>query len=86
MNRDPDYILELGGRTFAPMPASEMHVNESFRGRPWLAVHWKCCNVYSRIYRNAAGSAYQGQCPRCSRPVKACVGAGGTSSRFFEAG
>jgi len=55
-------------------------------GRPWIAVTWKCCSVYSRVYRNRAGTCYEGRCPKCGKPVKARIGPGGTSSRFFEAG
>ncbi len=85
MNRESDYILELGGKTITPDTTAEVTVDGSLRGRPWLAVHWKCCSVYSRIYRNAEGTAYTGRCPRCMRPVRATVGAGGTRARFFEA-
>lgn len=85
VNRDVDYILELGGKTVTPQTTAEVTVASSFRGRPWLAVHWKCCNVYSRIYRNAEGTLYTGRCPRCTRPVRAAVGPDGTRARFFEA-
>lgn len=56
----------------------------TLRGRPWLAVHWKCCSTYSRIYRNRKGDAYEGRCPRCASPVRARIGTNGTSARFFE--
>ena len=55
-------------------------------GRPWIAVTWKCCSVYSRIYRNRAGTCYEGRCPKCGKAVKARVGPGGTDNRFFQAG
>jgi hypothetical protein len=48
-------------------------------------VQWRCCSVYSRIYRNKDGTLYEGRCPRCARPVTARVGPGGTTNRFFEA-
>lgn len=77
----PDYILDLGGqRRERPAPKSD------FVGRPWLAVKWRCCSVYSRIYRNRDATAYEGRCPRCGAPVRATIGPGGTSQRFFEAG
>ena len=52
-------------------------------GRPFLSVHFACCNVYQRIYRNADGKSYQGRCPRCGKPVKFEVGPGGTDCRSF---
>lgn len=80
----PDYIVDIDGiRSNGPAQASG---NPSgLRGRPWLAVQWKCCSTYSRIYRNKAGTLYEGRCPKCSRPVSVRVGPGGTSNRFFEA-
>lgn len=78
----PDYIVDINGlRPPAPRQAD----GADFRGRPWLAVQWKCCTVYSRIYRNKAGTMYEGKCPKCGSPVSAQVGPGGTSNRFFEA-
>jgi hypothetical protein len=67
-------------------PAADGESSASLRGRPWIAVYWKCCHVYSRVYRNSEGTAYKGQCPRCGRAVSARVGPGGTNDRFFEAG
>ncbi|MFP4144033.1 MAG: hypothetical protein ACOCTI_05935 [Phycisphaeraceae bacterium] len=78
---DPEDILDLSGQ---PQPPRSRH--PAMRGRPWLAVRWRCCSVYSRIYRNRRGDAYEGRCPRCARPVRAQIGPGGTSARFFEAG
>ncbi|MHB1156992.1 MAG: hypothetical protein ACYC26_09145 [Phycisphaerales bacterium] len=80
-----DYILDIPGLKH-PDNADRGATGESLRGRPWLAVHWRCCSVYSRIYRHRDGSAYQGRCPRCGRPVQAQIAPNGTSARFFEAG
>lgn len=56
------------------------------RGRPWLAIRWRCCEVYSRVYRNAAGTAYEARCPRCGRDITVAVDPrSGTRARFFEA-
>jgi hypothetical protein len=55
------------------------------RGRPWLAVHWRCCHTYSRVYRNADATAYSGRCPTCGKLIEVRIGADGTSNRFFEA-
>ncbi|MEL7089021.1 MAG: hypothetical protein AAGL98_11370 [Planctomycetota bacterium] len=79
----PDYILDIAGLGDAAGPPAG---DAGLRGRPWLAVKWRCCSVYSRVYRNRRGDAYEGRCPRCATPVRASIGEGGTSSRFFEAG
>ncbi len=87
----PDYILDIKG---LPRSAGNGHrqgamtqapADSALRGRPWLAIHWKCCHTYSRIYRNAAGTAYAGRCPMCGKALRVMVGEGGTDARFFEA-
>ncbi len=79
----PDYIVDIDG---VGAPSSRAGANgDTLVGRPWLAVQWKCCGTYSRIYRNKVGTLYEGQCPKCGRPVTARVGPGGTTHRFFEA-
>jgi hypothetical protein len=80
----PDYILDIKGLPPSPQPGATPA--NTLQGRPWLAVKWRCCGVYSRVYRNADGSAYEGRCPKCMAPVRARVGEGGTDKRFFEAG
>ena len=56
-----------------------------FQGRKWLGIHFRCCHVYGRLYRDDAGQAYVGQCPRCAAPVTVAICKSGTNRRFFEA-
>lgn len=53
--------------------------------RKWIGVHFKCCNVYGRLYENAMKTRYVGNCPSCASPVSARIGQEGTKRRFFEA-
>ena len=54
--------------------------------RPFLGIHFECCQTYARIYRNRDRSAYVGACPRCGKTVRVPIAPSGTSSRFFKAG
>ena len=79
---DPrDYKLELGAGAGAAQSAPTAVGGLS--ARPYLSVHFACCGVYQRVYRDADGKAYRGRCPRCGLPVTFAVGAGGTSARSF---
>lgn len=53
--------------------------------RRFVGVQFACCNTYSRVYINRQGTAYVGNCPRCSRRVELKIGPGGTDERFFTA-
>ena len=53
--------------------------------RPFIGVHFKCCNVYARVYLNRLGTAYFGHCPRCTRALKIQVKEGGSSAKFWNA-
>lgn len=53
--------------------------------RRYVGVKFNCCGVYLRIYINKDGTAYEGRCPKCFKPIKLKVGSGGTDHRFFEA-
>lgn len=73
---DPrDYKLDLSTQ---PTAGASPAASES---RPFLSVHFACCGVYQRIYRE--GDTYQGRCPRCAKAVRFAVGPGGTSARAF---
>jgi hypothetical protein len=55
-------------------------------GRSFVGVQFKCCDVYVRVYVNRDRTAYEGNCPKCAKPVRLEIGPGGTDSRFFTAG
>jgi hypothetical protein len=77
MPSDPrDYKVELSSQKGSEEPSE-------FKGRPYLSIHFACCGVYSRVYRNREGTAYAGRCPRCTRSVRFAVGDGGTNQRSF---
>jgi len=84
MVEKPDYILELGGKTVDDSPPASSR-RTAGGGPPWISMLWRCCSVYSRVYRNRQGTAYEGHCPKCARPVRVKIGPGGTSARCFEA-
>ena len=52
--------------------------------RPFLAVWYRCCHAYGRMYRNREMTHYEGRCPRCGARVTARIGPGGTSQRLFQ--
>ncbi len=82
MDDPPPYRLDIDG---LDNPAYDERGTTNLHGRPWLGIHFDCCGVYTRIYRNAEGTAYQGCCPRCLRKVRLRVGADGIDARFFIA-
>jgi len=53
--------------------------------RPFVGMHFTCCNVYSRLYLNKTGTAFVGWCPRCARKAEVRVSTSGSKSRFFQA-
>jgi hypothetical protein len=86
MNNDPDYIVEIDGQCVKGPTAETLADSPALApGRPWISVLFECCCVYQRIYRNPAGTAYQGHCPRCLRPLSIKISPNGTSARTFRA-
>lgn len=53
--------------------------------RPFIGVHFTCCNIYTRIYRDKRGGFYEGRCPTCFKKVGFVEGHGGHTERFFRA-
>jgi hypothetical protein len=62
-----------------------MAEGQAGRKRPFIGMHFKCCNVYSRIYLNREGTAFVGWCPRCAAKSVVKVSPTGSKSRFFTA-
>ncbi|WP_432799868.1 hypothetical protein [Poriferisphaera sp. WC338] len=83
----PDYIVDIEGvgKKSDDGARGGGDGDGGMKGRRWIAVKWKCCGAYSRVYKNKAGDAYEGRCPKCVKPLKVKIGSGGTSARFFEA-
>lgn len=86
---DEDYVVDidgLGGRASPDPPTPARPAQGKSDDRPFLSIHFTCCNVYQRVYRSAEGSAYVGWCPKCARKVEAKIGPDGVRTRFFQAG
>ncbi len=82
MRYEPAYKLDIDGID-GGVPEGDR--DGGARGRPWIGVLFDCCGAYTRVYRNAEGTAYVGRCPRCLRSIRLRVGPGGTAARFFVA-
>ena len=75
-------LLDLTSPAPAPIGLETDTLSEASR---FLGVHFACCDAYSRVYANRAGTAYVGHCPRCAKRVQFAIGPGGTQARFFVA-
>lgn len=85
MADDPSYILDVSGLGGSSEPEEESGPVDATGTRKWIGVQFECCGVYLRIYRNRQNTAYEGYCPRCSRPLRVRIGPGGTDQRMFRA-
>jgi hypothetical protein len=65
--------------------ASPPAAGDTADSRRIVGVRFECCSVYTRVYVNREGTAYEGRCPRCARAVRLGIGPGGTDARFFSA-
>jgi hypothetical protein len=82
MDDDPSYRLDIDGLAEDGPAAAAGALSGK---RPWVGIRFNCCHVYTRVYRNLEGTAYQARCPFCLRPVTLRVGPEGTNARFFVA-
>jgi len=83
MPSDPrDYKLDLSTAPTVP-PTKSSSGPAASTSRPYISVHFACCGVYQRVYRDPDGAQYAGRCPRCGKAVRFPVGSGGTSARCF---
>ena len=79
---DPQDIVEIGGMRRRRKPRAAEDV---IRTPKFLSIWFRCCHTYGRLYRNRAGTKYEGPCPKCGARVYARIGPGGTKQRIFEA-
>jgi len=85
MGRKRHDTIELGGEIAAASPIEERGGAAAEKRRRFLAIWFRCCHAYGRLYRNPRQTAYVGRCPRCGAAVSARIGPQGTKRRFFEA-
>ena len=84
MSEPPAFQLDIDG--LDDQSGDSAAAGDQFRsGKPWVGIRFDCCAVYTRVYRNAEGTAYEGRCPRCLQTITMRIGPGGTNSRFFTA-
>ncbi|MCG8407191.1 MAG: endonuclease Q family protein [Phycisphaerales bacterium] len=88
MNRDRSaapsgYIIDIVSSVEADVSGFESE--DATNERPWVGVHFECCGVYTRVYRDAEARQYDGRCPRCGRPIKIGVGPQGIQAKVLRA-
>ena len=55
------------------------------QARKFLGIHFACCDVYTRVYINREGAAYEGNCPKCANRIRLRIGPDGNDARFYTA-
>lgn len=53
-------------------------------GRPFMGIHFACCNTYLRVYPEGAGKTKTLHCPRCARTLKVEFSETGETARFRQ--
>ncbi len=53
--------------------------------KKFISIYWKCCHVFSRMYRNSSGTGYDGFCPKCHVFLHVPIGKDGIHQRTFIA-
>ena len=48
--------------------------------REHLGIHFRCCHVYGYIYKNKAGTEYNGFCPKCMKRLAVRITRDGSGS------
>ncbi|MCP4631962.1 MAG: hypothetical protein GY855_03470 [candidate division Zixibacteria bacterium] len=60
-------------------------IKSKAQNRSFIGINFRCCRVYSRIYKNKRGDAYLGWCPKCGMKIEIKVAPYGSNERFFVA-
>ncbi len=76
---DPASAVGSGGSAAGPAAGS------AASRRPWIGIHFECCDVYQRVYRKPEDDHYLGFCPKCGRRIRLRVAADGVDAKFFRA-
>jgi hypothetical protein len=53
--------------------------------RPWIGVHFECCGIYARVYRDVSADRYESRCPKCAAPITIRVSPDGVSTNIVRA-
>jgi len=81
LTSDPNLVV----RASVVDSGAEAHFAPPADRKKYVGVRFHCCGLYVRIYVNKEGTAYEGRCPKCAKPVRLRIGEGGTNTRFFDA-
>jgi hypothetical protein len=81
----PGEHLDLTSNDGLPRPQEAPVAGVGQGGRPFVGMHFTCCDIYTRIYLNVQRTMFFGHCPRCGRRVQIKIGPDGSDARFFTA-